>query len=64
MTPVDERAQELWDQYTRYKERMFAKTNTALCPWIVIDANKKNDARLAATQHILTTIPYAETESI
>ena len=63
MTPVDERAQELWGQYTKYKERMFEKTNTELCPWIVIEANRKNDARIAATQHILKTIPYKSVET-
>lgn len=58
MTPVDERAQELWDQYTVYKEKMFAHTNTELCPWVIIYANQKNEARLEATQHVLDKIPY------
>lgn len=58
MTPVDERAQELWDQYTVYKEKMYEKTNTELCPWVVINANLKNEARLEAIEHILKTIPY------
>lgn len=61
MTPVDERAQELWDLYTTYKLKMFEKTNTELCPWIIIDANNKNAARLEATEHILKTIPYKAT---
>ncbi len=58
MTPVDEKAQELWDDYTKYKLKMFKQTNTALCPWVIIDANQKSSARLAATEHILRTIPY------
>jgi polyphosphate kinase 2 len=58
MTPVDERAQELWDQYTAYKVKMFEQTNTKICPWIIIDANNKNTARIQATEHILKTIPY------
>ena len=58
MTPVDERAQELWDVYTEYKEKMFAQTHTELCPWIIIDANEKHHARIRATEHILETIPY------
>ena len=41
MTSVDEKAQELWDKYTKYKKRMFAKTNTKLCPWVIIKADKK-----------------------
>ncbi len=58
MTPVDESAQELWDQYTAYKVKMFKKTNTKICPWVIIDANNKNTARIQATEHILKTIPY------
>ena len=58
MTPVDERAQELWDQYTDYKEKMFEQTHTETCPWIIIDANEKQSARIEATEHILKTIPY------
>ena len=60
MTPVDERAQELWNEYTKYKNRMFKETNTALCPWIIIDANKKTTARIEATEHILKRIPYRD----
>ena len=58
MTAVDERAQALWDNYTEYKEKMFEHTNTELAPWVVINANKKSNARLKAINHILETIPY------
>lgn len=58
MTPVDERAQELWDQYTCYKEKMFEKTNTENAPWVVIQADKKPEARLQVVQHILDYLPY------
>lgn len=58
MSPVDERAQELWDEYTKYKERMFEQTNTDLHPWIIIKANRKTEARLAAAQYLLDLVPY------
>jgi polyphosphate kinase 2 len=58
LTPVDERAQELWDKYTGYKERMFAETDTPFAPWKVIEANRKTEARIEAAEHILKTIPY------
>lgn len=45
MTPVDQKAQSLWDDYTTYKIKMFEKTNLKLTPWNVIDANKKSAAR-------------------
>ena len=58
MTPVDERAQELWDQYTAYKQKMFEKTNLPSSPWVIIEANRKTTARIEATEYILKTIPY------
>lgn len=58
MTPVDEAAQGLWDDYTRYKKKMFKETSTDLSPWIIIDANRKSIARLQAISHILDVVPY------
>ncbi|HKK39014.1 MAG TPA: polyphosphate kinase 2 [Cryomorphaceae bacterium] len=58
MTAVDERAQELWDEYTKYKELMFDQTDTIHAPWKIIDANQKSSARLEAINHVLGTIPF------
>jgi polyphosphate kinase 2 len=58
MSPVDEKAQELWDEYTKYKQVMFEHTNTERAPWTIIDANRKVDARINSIQHILERIPY------
>jgi len=60
MSPVDERAQELWDEYTKYKERMFEATNRIQHPWVIIDANRKSTARIQAIEHILSTVPYRD----
>ena len=58
MTPVDMRAQELWDEYTNFKLRMFEHTNLPHCPWVIINADKKYEARIQALRHIIETIPY------
>ena len=58
MTPVDEKAQELWDTYTEYKEHMFERTNSETNPWIVIEANRKTKARVKMIKHILEKTPY------
>ena len=58
MTPVDEKAQALWNDYTKYKKRMFKATNLEFNPWLIIDANKKTEARLKAISNILIRIPY------
>ncbi|MGB2313091.1 MAG: polyphosphate kinase 2, partial [Flavobacteriaceae bacterium] len=60
ITPVDQNAQALWDDYTRYKELMFEKTNTPEAPWEIIDANRKTEARLKTIDYILGQIPYQE----
>jgi len=58
LSPVDMKAQELWDKYTEYKEEMFSKTHTVYCPWIIVNANDKRKARLASIRYVLSTIPY------
>ena len=58
ISPVDDRAQELWDQYTAYKEAMFSKTHTSYSPWIIVKANTKKKARLEAIRHVLNTLDY------
>jgi polyphosphate kinase 2 len=58
ISPVDEKAQELWTEYTTYKKKMFETTDTEAAPWKIIDANKKSSARLTAISHILENIPY------
>ena len=55
---VDEKAQELWDSYTRYKEEMFSKTHTTYSPWIIVKANDKQAARLESLRHMLNLLPY------
>jgi polyphosphate kinase len=63
MSPVDDKAQELWNEYTHYKEEMFRRTHTSSNPWIIIEANRKTEARLAAIRHILKVIPYKNENS-
>lgn len=57
-SPVDQRALELWDSYTEYKQKMFDRTDTELAPWKVIRANKKTRARVDAIEHVLKVLPY------
>ena len=48
----------MWDDYTRYKEEMFAKTHTSFSPWIIVKANSKKRARLAAIRYVLSQFNY------
>lgn len=58
ISPVDDKAQEHWDMYTRYKEEMFSRTHTTFSPWIIVKANSKKRARLESMRYVLSTIAY------
>jgi polyphosphate kinase 2 len=55
ISPVDDKAQEHWDLYTKYKEEMFSKTHTSYSPWIIVKANDKKKARLESMRYALST---------
>lgn len=57
-SPVDLRGQELWDEYTRYKEQMFTKTHTSFSPWIIVKTNDKKKARLESMRYVLSAFDY------
>jgi len=58
ISPVDQRAQELWDSYTYYSEEMFSRTHTAYSPWVLVQANSKKRARLESIRYVLTHLDY------
>ena len=64
MTKVDEMAQELWDVYTDYKNKMFDKTMDGVIQWKIIKANRKTYARVAAINHILDEVPYDKNREV
>lgn len=57
-SPVDEKGQELWDKYTYYREQMFSKTHTSYCPWVIVKANVKRQARLESIRYVLSQFDY------
>lgn len=60
ISPIDEKAQSLWDDYTTYRDAMFEKTSPAFCPWVVVQADSKKIARLETIKYVLTNVPYQE----
>jgi len=58
LSPIDNLAQELWGDYSKYKEMMFSKTHTAFSPWVIVKANNKKEARLESIRQVLTTFDY------
>jgi polyphosphate kinase 2 (PPK2 family) len=63
LSPIDEKAQQLWQAYTHYKEEMFSKTHTSFSPWIIVKANNKKLARLESIRYVLNTLPYSGKDS-
>lgn len=63
LSPIDERGQELWDDYTRYKETMFSRTHTSFSPWIIVKANDKRGARLETIRYVLSLFDYEGKQS-
>jgi len=57
-SPVDLKGQELWDLNTAYKEKMFTLTHTAFSPWIIVDTNDKEVARLESLRYVLSQFEY------
>ncbi len=58
LSPIDEKAQEHWDSYTKYKKEMFSRTHTSYSPWIIIEANNKRKARLETIRYVLNHLNY------
>ena len=57
-SPVDQKGQALWKEYSFYKEQMFSRTHTSYCPWIVVKTNNKLEARLESMRYVLSKFNY------
>jgi polyphosphate kinase len=58
LSPMDLESRSRWVDYSRAKDAMFARTDTKLAPWWVVEADVKRRARLNTVAHLLSSIPY------
>jgi polyphosphate kinase len=58
ISPIDREANKLWDDYSRARNAMFARTHTLASPWIVVRADNKREARLNLIRDLLTRLGY------
>ncbi|MEZ5042473.1 MAG: polyphosphate kinase 2 [Saprospiraceae bacterium] len=63
VSPVDLLAIEKWHEYTRHKEMMFQKTHQPACPWIIVNGNDKELARLNSIRYVLSQVDYPDKTS-
>lgn len=60
LSPVDEKSQEMWDQYTIAKYSMLLASNNPRCPWTIILSDDKKKARLNTIKHLLQNVDYPD----
>ena len=58
LSPMDLESRIRWEQYTKAKEEMFARTNIAEAQWYIVEGNDKKRARLNCIDHFLKQVPY------
>ncbi|MEL7105302.1 MAG: polyphosphate kinase 2 [Pseudomonadota bacterium] len=58
LSPMDLQSRIRWEDYTKAKEEMLARTNIPEAPWYLVEANDKKRARLNCMAHLLDQIPY------
>lgn len=60
ISPIDLKSRELWVEYSKAKDEMFAYTDTKISPWWVVPSDDKKRARLNCIRHLLSMIPYED----
>jgi polyphosphate kinase 2 len=60
LSPMDLESRRRWEQYTKAKEEMLARTHSAHAPWWIVEADDKRRARLNCIDHLLHQLPYSE----
>ncbi|AGF79200.1 polyphosphate kinase 2, PA0141 family [Desulfocapsa sulfexigens DSM 10523] len=58
LSPVDNLAQEYWDQYSVRKFQMLSETNRTLSPWTIVRSDVKKKARINCIKYILSNMEY------
>jgi polyphosphate kinase 2 len=60
LSPMDLKARSHWIDYSKARDAMLARTNSAHAPWYLVDANIKRHTRLNVISHLLSLIPYED----
>ncbi|WOP14380.1 polyphosphate kinase 2 [Ottowia sp. SB7-C50] len=62
LSPMDLESRRRWEDYTKAKEEMLQRTHIAEAPWWVVPADDKKKARLNCITHLLSQMPYVDSE--
>ncbi len=58
ISPIDEKAQAMWDEYSKTRDEMFVKTDFIYAPWTVVHTDNKKEARINVMKHFLSKVEY------
>ena len=60
ISPIDDKAQELWKEYSEARDKMLEDTNFAHAPWYIANAENKSDVHIAMITHLLKQVDYKD----
>ncbi len=58
ISPIDMAAQKHWADYSLARNQMFARTHSALAPWVIVRADNKDHARVHVIRDFLSRVTY------
>jgi polyphosphate kinase 2 len=58
LSPIDKKAQKMWDAYSEARDAMFAKTDFVYAPWRIVHCDSKKRARINIIKHFLSHVDY------
>jgi polyphosphate kinase 2 len=62
LSPMDLESISRWEEYSRAKDEMFARTDRPETPWYDVNSDDKRRSRLNMIAHLLSTVPYYEVQ--
>ena len=60
VSALDNVAQQKWKAYSKARDEMLVRTNSAFAPWMCVHTDHKKEARLAVIRHLLHTLAPEE----
>lgn len=59
-SPLDDAAQDKWDDYSAARDEMLRRSSTPIAPWICVRSDKKKTARLNIIRHLVHALAPAK----
>ncbi|WP_019203442.1 polyphosphate kinase 2 [Tsukamurella sp. 1534] len=60
LSPMDLESITKWEDYSRAKDEMFARTDTEVAPWYTVESEDKKRSRINMISHLLSSVPYTK----